>query len=139
MNLSVNSVIMAIIWCDIFVVFSYLIIKRNGFLLLNVFPITALLFISLLRLVISVELPFATVIRSQTIYNSLLRLMTLEIFKWPSGGSMATVGDLLIIIWTVGSVIAAIYQIICYRKDYVVINSWTIERDVEAEAILYDV
>jgi len=104
MNLTVYSLIMAIIWFDIFVLLGILLQRKLClFMNYNLYPIILLIVLSLIRLFAPVETPQTIVIQSWVIAPAIQRTLKLEVAV--SESASLPVFEMVIFIATVVSVI----------------------------------
>lgn len=83
MNITVYSVLMAIIWCNIFTTVVALIRRRNSFIIhFSILPLIFLVFVSVFRLLFSIEFPTTTVVRSEVILPIIIVFFTEPLFVY---------------------------------------------------------
>ena len=106
MSATVFSFAMAILWCDIFAIVIYVLLKRKSFIeTLSVWPLVVLILMSLLRLLGIVEFPFVRILRSEKLLTAVVRFFEKQPFQNISGNIQIRVIDLFYLIWAVGSVV----------------------------------
>lgn len=95
MSISFYSAIAAFLWFDLFVLLlSFLRWKLNLLLGYQIFPLVFLVVLSLTRLLIPVELPFAVIVDSTNIMPFFLDPLGIALFS--IGGRVVTVGWMLL-------------------------------------------
>ncbi|MFP3156351.1 M56 family metallopeptidase [Lachnospiraceae bacterium ZAX-1] len=103
MSISIFSFVMSVLWCDIFVVASYLLRQRNGFLIhFSIYPILLLMLASLSRLLFSLEFPFAVILHSDTVFPAIVTFFNTTLFAPLSGTVNITVATAFLAIWVIG-------------------------------------
>ena len=106
MSATVFSFAMAILWCDIFAIVMYVLLKRKSFIeTLSVWPLVVLILMSLLRLLGIVEFPFVRILRSEKLLPAVVRFFEKQPFQNILGNIKIRVIDLFYLIWAVGSVV----------------------------------
>ncbi len=106
MSATIFSFTMAILWCDIFAIVMYALLKRKSFIeTLSVWPLVVLILMSLLRLLGIVEFPFVRILRSEKLLPAVVHFFEKQPFQSISENIQVRVIDLLYLIWAVGSVV----------------------------------
>ena len=133
------SFLMAVLWCNVFILVSALLRRRTGFLIhFSVVPLLLLMFAGLLRLFLSVELPFTSVIRSEVIFPAIQRFLRFPlpvVFR----GENITVTTLIIALWALGCIISMLKIIrdrLEFRRKISVLPE---TRDARITAVMADI
>lgn len=128
MQVSIFSFMMCILWFSIYIIIINKIRKKNNFIMsFSIFPLLFLSTLSILRLIINYEYPYATIIHSKTIMNPLYTFLRAEL-----AFGLQVMGFLLII-WISGSVILLMRTIIFeykYRKYLSLISRYETDAEV---------
>ena len=77
MQITIFSVWMTFVWCNIFIVLCYILRKRS--VLLNLSSMTGIIILylfCLIRLAVPVELPWTKVVSGGSLYNCIWRILT---------------------------------------------------------------
>ena len=131
MQVSIFSFMMCILWFSIYIIIINKIRKKNNFIMsFSIFPLLFLSTLSILRLIINYEYPYATIIHSKTIMNPLYTFLRAEL------AFGLQVMEVLLIIWISGSVILLMRTIIFeykYRKYLDLISRY--QTDVEVKIL----
>lgn len=103
MSLSVFSFLMAVLWCNIFIIFLSIMRKQTGFIAhFSVAPLLLFLGVCLFRLCFVFELPNAIVIPSSYMFPAIIDGLTMGIFSIM--GYELSMLDILIFLWVAGAV-----------------------------------
>lgn len=103
MMITAYSVLMAILWCNVFICVVALIRRRDSFIIyFSIFPLLFLVFASIFRLLCSIELPITTVIRSEVILPAVIDSFTKPLFIVGNSDSTVNIATILIVIWAGG-------------------------------------
>ncbi|KAF5059424.1 BlaR1 peptidase M56 [anaerobic digester metagenome] len=103
MSLSVFSFLMAVLWCNIFIIFLSIMRKQTGFIAhFSVAPLLLFLGVCLFRLCFVFELPNAIVIQSQYMFPAIIDGLTMGFFSIM--GYELSMLDILLFIWIAGAV-----------------------------------
>ncbi|MCB8814694.1 M56 family metallopeptidase [Desulfosporosinus shakirovi] len=103
MMITAYSVLMAILWCNVFICIVALIRRRDSFIIhFSIFPLFFLVFASIFRLLCSIELPITTVIRSEVILPAVIDSFTKPLVIMGSSDSAVNIATMLIVIWAGG-------------------------------------
>lgn len=123
MNLTAYSLIMAVIWFDIFVLLGSLLQRKlHLFLNYNFYPIVLLIVLSLIRLFAPVETPFTTVIQSWVIAPAIQKALKAEIAL---GGSLAVPAfEAIVFVASAIAVVLLIKMLRTYRRGFMVVNGY---------------
>lgn len=106
MSATVFSFLMAILWCDIFTIIIFLLLRKKSFIEnLSVWPLVVLILMSLLRLLGVVEFSFVRILRSEKVFPAVVRFFEMQPFQNISGNIQVRVIDLFYLIWGIGSVV----------------------------------
>ncbi len=109
MTSSIFSFIMAILWCDIFVVAIHFLMKKDKFVIhITIYSILCVIVVSFIRLFMGFEFGTAIVIRSYKIFPAILKFLEYTPFVGISGAGKLRVLDICVIIWIAGSIICAV-------------------------------
>ena len=104
MILNIYTMFMSILCCDIFILILYFLFTRTKFVLkFSVGPLLLLIVLSILRLVINIEFPNTTILRSETIYPTIMAFLESTPFIHLSDVLSFQVYELLIFLWILGS------------------------------------
>lgn len=116
MTLSFYSLVMALLWFSLFILLSDLLQRKAGFVLCyRLAPLLFLLGLTVFRLVVPVELPFAQVIRSDGFYPAVQDLLNTPLITI---GSLALpLISLLLVLWASGTVFLCIRLFMRIRRD----------------------
>jgi len=121
MSITVYSVLMAIVWCNVFITTVALIRRRNTFIIhFSIFPLIFLIFVSIFRLLCSIEFPITAVIRSEMILPAIMDFFTKPLFLIDSSNITVSIVAILAIIWAGGcfyNVQKYIFQLIRLNKN----------------------
>lgn len=138
MSMSIFSLIMAVLWFDAFIFISSGLRRKTGFLLqYSLLPLISLLILSLVRLLIPFELPFATVLRSYRFLPFLQNYWNHSFSLW--GGLQLSVALVLVLISTTVSVILLIHFFVRMQRGNAYIRTLYTEEDARARHILQDI
>lgn len=103
MSITVYSVFMAIIWCNVYITVVALIRRRNSFIIhFSILPLIFLVFVCLFRLLCSIELPISTIVRSEVLLPAVIDFFTKPLFIIDSSTITISIASLLVIIWVGG-------------------------------------
>ncbi|HZK85660.1 MAG TPA: M56 family metallopeptidase [Desulfosporosinus sp.] len=103
MNITVYSVLMAIIWCNVFTTVVALIRRRNSFIIhFSILPLIFLVFVSVFRLLFSIEFPITTVVRSEVILPVIIVFFTEPLFVIERINAAVSIANILVAIWAGG-------------------------------------
>ena len=106
---TIFSFMMALLWCNIFVVITYLMMRKNRFVVyVSIYSILALIVVSLLRLILGFETGFAFVIRSYRVFPAIADFFTSEPLRYISESLTISILEMCIIVWVTVSVILII-------------------------------
>ncbi len=106
MSATVFSFAMAILWCDIFAIGMYVLLKRKSFIEnLSVWPLVVLILMSLLRLLGIVEFSFVRILRSEKILPQVVHFLGRVLFQNGTGTIQVRWMDLFYGGWLVGGFI----------------------------------
>ncbi|MBQ8846614.1 MAG: M56 family metallopeptidase [Lachnospiraceae bacterium] len=106
MSATVFSFAMAILWCDIFAIVMYVLLKRKSFIeTLSVWPLVVLILMSLRRLLGIVEFQFVRILRSEKLLPVVVRFFEKQPFQNILGNIQIRVIDLFYLTWAIGSVV----------------------------------
>ena len=101
MSISVFSCFMAFIWSSAFVIASAILQRRKPIIIYMEFlPLLLIPILSVVRLFISIELPYTNVIHSKTVFPKIMILLSMKLFDF--GIHTIHVYTLLIFIWIFG-------------------------------------
>lgn len=135
MEISAYSFFMAVLWGNLFILISLIISRWNRFISYSVFPLLLFLFATLMRLVISVELQFAKIIRIHDINNPLVLILN-DFAEFSRSGMGANMSSIFVATWVIISGLLTIRYVRTIVKDISATRRITSERDVHAEKIL---
>ncbi len=103
MSLSVFSFLMAVLWCNIFIVFLSIMRKQTGFIAhFSVAPLLLFLGVCVFRLCFVFELPNAIVIPSSDMFPAIIDGLTMALFSIM--GSTLSLLDILLALWLAGAI-----------------------------------
>ena len=106
MTSSIFSFMIAVLWCDIFVIAVHFLMKRNKFIIhITIYSVLCVMIISLLRLFLGFEFGTAIVIRSYKIFPAIINFLNYAPFQRFSDAYTIRIIDMCIILWIAGSVI----------------------------------
>jgi beta-lactamase regulating signal transducer with metallopeptidase domain len=107
MNVSIFSVIMAVLWFDAFILLSSTLRRKTNFLLqYSLLPLIILILFGLTRVLLPLEMPFATVFHSHQLLPILQGFWLLQVSLW--GGLHLSVAWMVVLICMAVSVILLI-------------------------------
>lgn len=105
MSFTIFSLIMSILWCDIFTIIIYIIFQKKQFVIhFSVYPVLFLIIISLMRLLLNLEFSFVSIIPSDVIFPAVEDFFLSSPFQVISGFFPIRVIDIFLIIWITGSI-----------------------------------
>ncbi len=105
MTITPFSLIMSLLWCSIFTVLSYMLLRRKNFVVFfNVHILLFLMVLSLLRLAVNIDFPFAHIIHTTGAYPALMVFFDQPLCKLPFGNLYLRSADILIFLWAAGSI-----------------------------------
>ena len=103
MSLSVFSFLMAVLWCNIFIVFLSIMRKQTGFIAhFSVAPLLLFLGVCVFRLCFVFELPDAIVIPSSDLFPKIIDGLTMALFSIM--GHTLSMLDILLALWLAGAI-----------------------------------
>lgn len=118
MSLSVFSFLMAVLWCNIFIIFISIMRKQTGFIAhFSITPLLLFLGVCVFRLCFIFEIPNAIVISSRYIFPFIIRFFTSVRFFVMN--YKLSILDMLLALWLVGT----IYFIGKYMKEAKQLNN----------------
>lgn len=124
MSITVYSIFISVTWFSVFVLIHTFLRRRTSFLLnWSLTPLFLIAGMSFLRLVLPLELPYTTVIRSKVLMPSLqkgLRALHIQL-----NGESLSVVTLIIVFWITGSVCFFFRLIWKIRRDYNVLRGYS--------------
>lgn len=116
MGITLSSLIMAVLWSDIFIIIGYLLIKGKRFLAhFSIYPVLFLIVTSVFRMIFSFDFPFATIIHSHTVYPFLMGIAYATPLSTISVLQHTTISQLFLFVWLTVTIILTIRII---RKHY---------------------
>lgn len=116
MDISIYSVIMAVLWFSVFaIIFSHIMRKNHFIQSFNIWLLVLLSVLCIARAVIAIELPGAKVIQSYTIFPAIREFLQFTLF------ANITVLTVIITVWAIGS----IFMLVRVFLNYVKIYRWT--------------
>jgi len=133
--LSPYSFVMGVLWFSVFILLGLLMRKLKYPIVFSVAPLLLLLILGVLRIFIMVDVPFAMVIHSETIYPAIVNFLRLEIV------SPIRISHVLIFAWAAGIVwLTARYAHEYISKYHHLMRWWvTLPRDEHAESLLAEI
>ena len=135
MNLTIYSLMMAIIWFNVFVLLGSLLQRKLClFLNYNFYPILFLIFLSLIRLFAPVETPFTVVVQSWVIFPAIQDAMKTEVAFTES--SSLTVFGILVLASSIVTVVLLIRLLCTYRRGFKVVNHYPQTEDARLLSIM---
>jgi len=125
-------------WVSIFILVGVLIRKLNFPIRLSVVPLLLLFALSLLRMLVSIELPGSVILESEVIYPAIVNFARFEIIPHRILGIPVNPLSLFIFLWLVGAVILSIIRIMVFAEVYGFIKYGVADmpREVHAESIV---
>ncbi len=104
MIVTIYTMFMSILCCDIFTIILYLLFTRTRFVVkFSVCPLLVLIVLSILRLVFTVEFPNTPILRSETIYPAVMKVLESTPLIHLSDKLSFPLYELLIFLWISGS------------------------------------
>lgn len=138
MSISIFSMIMAILWFDAFILLGSVLRRKTGFLLhYSLWPMMALIVISLTRVMLPFELPFATVMHSYQLMPALQKIWNYQVLLW--GGIQTKIAWIIVCICTAVSVILLIHLFVKIHQGSTQIKALYTEEDPRAKLILQEI
>lgn len=135
MSVTIFSLIMAILWFDAFILFNSSIRRKTGVLLqYSLFPLIILIIISLIRVIIPLELPFATVLRSCQVLPFLQ-----SILEYKFSALQISVAWALVLVCATVSVILLIHLIVSIHNSKLSMQALYKEEDERAKLMLQEI
>jgi len=128
------------LWVSIFILLGLLLRKLKFPIRLTVVPLLLLLILSILRMLISVELPWAVLVWSETIYPAVVSAARFEIIPNRLIGIPITPMSIFIFIWIVGAVILLALNVLTVIDATALVkyNISGLPRDERAESVVRD-
>jgi len=129
---------MGVLWFSAFVLLGLLMRKLKFPIKFSVVPLLLLLVLSILRMFVAIDLPWAVVIFSEIIYPTIINLARHDILHYQVFGIPINVATIFIFVW----IVVALCLITKYLYDYIVkfrhIMNWlgSSKRDEYAESLL---
>lgn len=115
MSFSVFSFVMSILTCDIFILILHMFLKKKNFVTyFHIIPVFFLLFVILLRFLVNVELPFAKVVYSDTLFPAGMDFFDFAPFLFLSPSFTIKILDIWHIVWLIG-ILCSLYRM--FRRD----------------------
>ena len=110
MKITFFSVVMSILWGSILILLFSLLRKKKSFTeVCSVTGMVILYVFCAVRMLIPIELPWVMIIPNRTIYNPLYDAIRYRVF-------CVSIGEMLIIVWLLGTVIQILRLIVRYRN-----------------------
>lgn len=130
MNTTVFSFITSLLWCNIFTIVTYVLLRRKRFIIdFGIYSVAFLMTLSLLRLIINVEFPFTLIVHSYTIFPAVISFFEWTPFRGISDALDFRVADILVAIWIIGSF---------YLLYKIVLNEWRFKKRMAHEKVTQD-
>ncbi|WP_312061181.1 M56 family metallopeptidase [Anaerotignum sp.] len=138
MSLSVFSFLMAVLWCNIFIIFLSIMRKQTGFIAhFSVAPLLLFLGVCLFRLCFVFELPNAIVIQSQYMFPAIIDGLTMGIFSIM--GYELSILDILLFLWIAGAVFFVVKYVIEAKRLKNILRMKTVLKNQCAIKIMNEV
>lgn len=138
MSLSIFSVIMAVLWFDAFILLSATLRKKTSLLLqYSLLPLIILIVLSLVRVILPLELPFAVEICSHRFLPALQRILMFKLSLW--GGLQLSLAQIIFFFCTAISVILLIRLFYKIHHGNLYIQVLYTEEDERAKRILQEI
>lgn len=138
MSLSVFSFLMAVLWCNIFIIFLTIMRKQTGFIAhFSVAPLLLFLGVCLFRLCFVFELPNAIVIQSQYMFPAIIDGLTMGIFSIM--GYELSILDILLFLWIAGAVFFVVKYVIEAKRLKNILRMKTVLKNQCAIKIMNEV
>ena len=117
MSSTIFSFFMSILWCNIFTILLYILFQKKQFVVdFSIYPLLFLIILSILRLIVNIEFPFTSIIRSAALFPALIDFFTFTPFHNIADFLTIRMMDIFLIIWIAGS-IYSLYKI-CIQDIY---------------------
>lgn len=138
MSLSVFSFLMAVLWCNIFIIFLSIMRKQTGFIAhFSVAPLLLFLGVCLFRLCFVFELPNAIVIQSQYMFPAIIDGLTMGIFSIM--GYELSILDIFLFLWIAGAVFFVVKYVIEAKRLKNILRMKTVLKNQCAIKIMNEV
>lgn len=106
MGITLSSLIMAVLWSDLFIIIGYLLIKERRFLAhFSIYPVLFLIITSVFRMIFSFDFPFAAIIHSHTVYPALMDIANATPLSIVPFFRHTTVTQLFCLVWLTGFIL----------------------------------
>lgn len=130
MTATIFSLLMAVLWSDVFILILYLLFRNRGFIEnLSVMPLIVLILMGLIRLLGIVEFPFVRIIRSERLFPAVMDFLQQEVISLQHGSVKVHRMDLLYLIWWTGAFVLFLQFLVQeyrFRKE-VIQNSMEVD------------
>lgn len=138
MSLSVFSVIMAVLWFDVFILLSSGIRRKTAFLLqYSLLPLIILIIASIIRIILPIEMPFATVVPSYRFMPALQRALY---YKVSFGTEIQiSLGWIIVFMCSLVSTFLLFRLFFKIHQGNLFISALYTEEDARAKRILYEI
>ncbi len=116
MSIDIFSIMMAVLWCNVFTIVLYVFFSKTRFAVyFSISPFIVLTVFSILRLLLNFELPNTRILPSYTIYPAILSFMQLRPFEALSEAFTIQVYELLCLVWIIG-IFCSLFRL--YIREY---------------------
>ena len=113
MDISIYSVIMAVLWFSIFaIVFSHIMRKNQFIQSFNIWLLVLLAALCIARAVVAIELPWVKIIHSYTIFPAIREFLHYPLF------ADVNVLTIIVALWIIGSIFMLIRLLLNYVRIY---------------------
>jgi len=134
------TVLMGVLWFNIFVLLSLLMRKLKHPIKLSVMPLVILLILSLVRMIVPIQVPSGAIrISSEAILPTVIRFLRYEMIPYTVFGFSVYVLHIFFLIWGTVSIIFLIKYVLLWRRVLKLTGKLASEPDKEAEAILAEI
>jgi len=136
--MSIYSFMMGMLWFNAFVILGLVMRKLKYPIRFSVLPLLLLLFLSVLRMFIAIEIPGAVIVLSETIYPAIVVFLRYEIVSYHVLGLPINTLNLFVFIWITVTIWLTTRYAYQYIGRFRPIMKWlgSYERDTYAEALL---
>ena len=103
--MTVYSFLMGWLWFNAFILLGLIMRKLRYPIMFSVAPLLVVLFLSLLRMLFTVDLGFSAFVHSEVVYPTLVSIAEFEFMPFRIVGIPLTVYNVFIILWVAGAII----------------------------------
>lgn len=133
------SFLMALLWSSLFILISLLLRKFKVSIRYSVFPLIFLLFLSIVRLLTTIEVPGAIIVPAGAAYGDILVFLQKPLIEATFMGLSISLGNILLLLWAVVSIFLFIRYFTNYHKNQKIMKTLAITRDSHSEQLLKEI